>query len=422
MVAYFSMEYALQDLPFAGGLGVLAADYLLECQKQNFPLIGVGLAYGRKPGLNGNLLLLESEFTQPYDSDLEVQIKKEMFLAFEGVKKLRELGIKPDVYHLNEGHTAFVILADPAGKFVATKHTVLSASGLHIPENIFQKMVEPFDPTRGKLYELGSDQNHPEFFSCNKFMLKHALRSNGVSLMHCEVEREVHKNSPLIPITNGINPQNWQAAGTHRENKAKMINFINEKTGSRFRSDVLTIVWARRLAEYKQPELILDALPKLAGLSVQFVVAGHASSFDPAQQSIMERLEAAAKNPQFAGQFTFLPDYGLDIAKILVAGADVWLNTPLVGKEACGTSTMKALLNGALLLSTRDGWVAQEDWSHGGGWLLGDIAGIIRENALPLFADPKAWEAHMNLNRNLILNKYTTDRMLSDYRNKLYNI
>lgn len=421
MVAFFSIEYALNDqTPFAGGLGVLTADYLMECGKQGFPLVAVGLAYGQKPGIqefgSAKLILLESEFKQPYDSDLETQIKKEMFLAFEGIKLLKSLDLKPDVYHLNEGHTAFVILADPKGKFVATKHTVLSASGLHIPKDIFLKLVSPDE----KIYEQGSDVKHPDFFSANKFMLKFAAKSNGVSIKHCEVEREVHQNSPLISITNGINLDRWQSwDGTwenHQFLKQKMLDFVNQKTGANLKNNILTFVWARRLAEYKQPEMILENIEKLSKLPVQIIVAGEVNSLDPAQASIAERLAAC----KF---ITFLPHYNLEIAKILTIGADVWLNTPVVGKEACGTSGMKAGCNGVLLFSTPDGWVPEEDWSTGGGWIINNLYDQIEKDIVPIYYNHRdSWLAHMKLIKKMIETKYTTARMLAEYKNKLYNI
>ncbi|MCL4398040.1 alpha-glucan family phosphorylase [Patescibacteria group bacterium] len=468
-VAFFSMEYALSDaMPFAGGLGVLAADYLLECGKQGFPLVALGLAYDgveqlgleKKPEYyykeygSAKLYLLNSGILgrSPYGPEFLTQLRQELFLAFEGVKLLKDLGTQPALYHLNEGHTGLTILAlKKAGDttpVVATKHTVLTQSGLHIPLEDFRAVLHEVWPEANfeEIYAEGSDENHPEFFSTNKFMIKYAVRSNGVSVKHCEVEKEVHKNSPLIPLTNGINPDRWQAqnlksdSGTdptlwqkHEENRSALVDFINQKTGSKLDPKVLTVVWARRLAEYKQPELLLSNYDKLKqliknpGRPIQFVVGGQPYPKDPGQYSIAERLEAVAKNPDFSGRFAFLPHYGLDVAKILVAGADVWLNTPLVGKEACGTSTMKAGLNGALLLTTADGWIAEEDWSHGGGWILGEIYELLADKIAPLFYDrpnnlPKSWLAHMRLIMNLIATKYLTSRMLEDYKTKLYNL
>jgi len=504
-VAFFSLEYALDDrLPFAGGLGVLAADYLLECGKQGFPLIGVGLAYSGIEKLDfakidnyylkefgaAKLFLLDGgELTKvPYGPDRATMIRQQAFLGFEGVKLLQKLGIAPEIYHLNEGHTAFVVLALiktsndqpalPAGgrptanedhlgdavpnalnanesgpaheylkyaataderlrwqggtisnklpKIVATKHTVLSVSGLHLTKDELRQILGEVNPEANveELYALGSDAKHPEFWSANKFLLRHAAVANGVSVKHVQTEIEVHPNSPLINITNGINPDRWLSPNSHNENKKRMIEFVNSQTGTNLNPEKLTVVWARRLAEYKQPELIISDLEKLAQIPAQFILAGTARPDDPTQQSMAERLGAAALNPKLRGNFVFLPHYNLEISKILTAGADVWLNTPVVGKEACGTSGMKSGLNGALLVSTNDGWMAQENWEreNSGGFLLGDIYEVLQNKVCPLWENKEAWSANMAQIKKLIQEKYLTARMLEDYKRKLYSL
>lgn len=462
IVAFFSLEYALDDrLPFAGGLGVLAANYLLECGQAGFPLVCIGLAYSgvEKLGFEkkdnyyfkdfgaAKLFLLDGgEITRvPYGPDRSTVIRQQAFLGFAGVKLLKDLGLKPALYHLNEGHTAFAVLAlmknNDATPVVATKHTVLSVSGLHLSREELKKTLDETWPEANleEIYALGSDELHPEFWSSNKFLLSHAVRANGVSAKHVETEREVHQSSQLINITNGINPDRWGSKidvnladsdlwAAHEENRKKLVEFINQETGARLDPKTLTVVWARRLAEYKQPELIISDLDKLAQIPAQFIVAGAASPNDPFQQSLAERLGAAALNTKLAGRFVYFPHYNLEISRILVAGADVWLNTPMAGKEACGTSGMKAGLNGALLLSTPDGWVCEEDWSHGGGWILGDVYDLLKNSLVPLFSQrdeaglPKSWLIHMRLMMNLIRTKYTTARMLEDYKTKLYSL
>lgn len=484
------MEYALSDqIPFAGGLGVLAADYLLECGKQNFPLVAVGLGYHQPdvslakldfhqhstlqlPMGTGNLdltvwrkdysavtklFLLDagSLTVVPYGPEYWTMVQQEIILGFGGVKLLKDLGVTPTLYHLNEGHTAFTLLALMKDRstttdlpVVATKHTILTQSGLHLSREDFRKALDFCWPDGDfdALFSLGSDENHPEFWSSNKFLIRFALRANGVSVKHCEVEKEVHKNSPLIPITNGINPDRWLASNiksdasdaelwsAHDQNRKTLVDYVNTAVGSQLDPKILTLVWARRLAEYKQPELILNDINALSALNVQIVIAGHPNPKDSIQQSIAERLGAAAVNPKLRGRLVFLPHYDLEISKILTSGADVWLNTPIVGKEACGTSTMKAGLNGALALSTPDGWITQEDWSHGGGWLLdkdataNSLYSLLANQIVPVFYNrdetglPKSWIGHMRLIMKMIATKYTTTRMLEEYCHKLYNL
>lgn len=440
VVAYFSSEYAINDgAPiFAGGLGVLAGDYLAETAKQKFPLIGLGLAYGGNPAgftkLNldlpftvwqkDNLYLLDSGdelMKQPYGPDYWTMIKQQLFLAFNGLKLLNSLNLKPDIYHLNEGHTAFVILAlmkeGKDFKIVSTKHTILSEAGLFIPRADLKeilKMVWP-EADEEKIFKLGEDldQRHFEMFSTTKFMLVHSQKSNGVSVKHCQVEKETHPHSPLIPITNGINPDRWQAV----HDRKGLVEFINSTTGSHFDRNVLTVVWARRLTAYKQPELLLSNL-SLSNLPVQFIIAGPVNTADPGSLAIANRLRHV-NSPKLA----FLPHYSLSIAKVLTGGADIWLNTPVVGKEACGTSGMKAGLNGALLISTVDGWIAEVKEEEV-GWFIHDATDLyekLKNSVVPLFYDhPDQWAKRSETIKNLIKTKFTTARMLEDYKEKLY--
>lgn len=440
VVAYFSSEYAINDgaPTFAGGLGVLAGDYLAETNKQKFPLVGLGLAYGGNPTgftklsfdlpftvwQKDNLYLLDSGdelMKQPYGPDYWTMIKQQLFLAFNGLKLLNFLNLKPDIYHLNEGHTAFVILAlmkeNKDFKIVSTKHTILSEAGLFIPRADLKeilKMVWP-EADEEKIFELGKDldQSHYEMFSTTKFMLVHSQKSNGVSIKHCQAEKESHPHSPLIPITNGINPDRWQ--GLH--DRKNLIEFINKTAGSHFDPNVLTVVWARRLAAYKQPELLLSNLRNLSDLPMQFIVAGPVNTTDPSSLAIANKLRQITLS-----NFTFLPHYSLSIAKILVSGADVWLNTPVVGKEACGTSGMKAGLNGALLISTIDGWIAEVKEEEI-GWFIKDATDLYKKLALAgdlFYNHPDEWAKRSENIKNLIKTKFTAARMLQDYKEKLY--
>lgn len=462
-IAYFSMEYALSDgAPyFAGGLGVLAADYLLESGKQGKDFTAFGLAYQNNDNAlssagftkkdlqisflekdisvwekdfgSARLYLLDAgELTRiPYGPDYWTTIKQQLILAFGSIKLIKLLGLQFDVYHLNEGHTAFVAWAltsswSPAkggaigsSKIVATKHTILSESGLFIPKTDMQKIYDVCKTTQTNesfddFYSQGSDENHEHLFSTNKYLFKYAIKSSGVSKLHTEFEKNVHPNSPLIAITNGINPDRWQSKLSHREDKKALCDFfhLDEK--------LLTIVWARRLVDYKQPELILSDLSRLPK-NVQIIIAGNVHTSDPASVIIAEKINNLIKD-----RGVFYPHYCLSTAQMLTKGADIWLNTPLVGKEACGTSGMKAGINGALMVSTPDGWIAENDWNSV-GWILPtektaeSLYNTLEKEIVPLYYDnPEQWEAQMQKTIKIIEEKYTTARMLKDYWEKLY--
>ena len=134
--------------------------------------------------------------------------------------------------------------------------------------------------------------------------------------------------------------------------------------------------------------------------------------------------------PQCQTRVFYLPDYSINLARRVAQGADLWLNTPEVGYEACGTSGMKSGLNGALQFSTNDGWYAEVDWDNM-GWLLPEdnikknLYTILATQVAPLYYErenniPKKWIGRMRKTMELVSSQFTSARMLKDYYEKLY--
>jgi len=189
--------------------------------------------------------------------------------------------------------------------------------------------------------------------------------------------------------------------------------------------------WARRIVNYKRPLAILERLKQFNEMArdenrpVRIVFAGIAHPADEDGQEILEELQYRL-NSDLKGIAVYLPHYGLELAKVMTAGCDVWMNTPVVGFEACGTSGMKAALNGALPLSTRDGWMAEIEML-GIGWgvpdnnLTEEILETLKNQILPLYYDqndlgiPGKWVEMMWGARELILNEFSMKRALSQY-------
>ena len=208
--------------------------------------------------------------------------------------------------------------------------------------------------------------------------------------------------------------------------------------GKNLNPDFLTLVWARRITSYKRPLLIFSDLQRLSKLlnnpdrPVQIIIAGKIKEGDPEGLELENQITYFCQNPQLAKRIIFCPTYCLPIARKLVTGADVWLSTPEIGKEACSTSGMKSGLNGVLQLSTNDGWVTEVDWNHF-GWIIPEnnvsqnLYAILENEVIPLYYDrnknrlPEKWVERMRQTRKLIQAKYTTARMLKEYQNKLYH-
>ena len=534
-VAYFSAEYAIaDDMPiYAGGLGVLAADMLLEAGAQGRSFAAVGLVYhmaftgddpdqrpmkerleangfalatepggkqitvsvlvaGRRVALRAwvkhwgdtQLILLDANLHENlpmdraicdrlYASDLKLQLAQEICLGFGGVAMLDVLGVKPDVYHLNEGHTALAGLAVALmeaheqsertlseavaavkHKLVGTKHTILPGAGIlldwHSVTGQMSAVLESYGVSIEELKEIAGLINGD--YSDTKLMIKLTRLASGVSEIHVAEELSVHKNSQLITITNGIFRPRWASPiwgdqplelsdaeiwDKHCQGRRKLLEMANEHTDDALDPDALTVVWARRMAAYKRPELLVTDLKRLAevasavGRPIQFVVAGRANPADAIGVELMKRVVMAAQSEQFKHRLAYLPAYNPATAKLLVQGADVWLNTPIRGYEACGTSGMKASLNGAVQFSTSDGWIDEIELPRI-GWELPvkhaakSLYDLLEAEIAPKFYDrgddglPHEWIKLMRANIELISKQFTATRMLDDYYSKLY--
>lgn len=531
---YVCSEYALSDeLPiYAGGLGVLAADYFFQAKSAPIPYYFTGLLYHhgfvsssnsewkfnpldsgltllkdendeivsvdidieQRPLLaqvwikregNATLFLFDTDLpgnneenreitAKLYGPDEKTRILQQLVLGIGSIKLMRRLGIKPSIYHLNEGHTSFVILAliaqmkdsNPdlsdeeiltkvSEHVVATKHTILHASGLFINEQEFNQLLGQFLKRHNldakKIFAFGHNYTNEGTFSTNAFLLNHVSRANCVSKIHCDFEKGIHPNSSLIPITNGVFPGRWKAPncpnpldGTtneelqklHAKNKHDLLSFVAQKTQVSLNPDVLTIVWARRLTEYKRPLLIFNDLTRLHELTsnpetpIQIIISGLASFADKEGQETLRKIIALTHSADFYGKIVYLPGYSLSTAAKLVIGADLWLNTPELGKEACGTSGMKAGLNGVLEFSVPDGWFAQVNW-RGVGWDLMEegieknIYDVLEQEIIPTYyGKPKegtlSWIDRMRKTIEIIQGEFTTQRMMEDYIDKLY--
>jgi len=212
--------------------------------------------------------------------------------------------------------------------------------------------------------------------------------------------------------------------------------------------DALTIVWARRMTRYKRPTLIFKDIERLTSIltnpkrPVQIIIAGKAHPDDHAAKNCIKEIIAVARTEQFRRHVVFVEDYDLEAARYLVQGADVWLNTPSRPYEACGTSGMKAIANGALHMSTLDGWWA-EAYEPKVGWLVGtgeeyddinyqdvidsnSFYNILEDEIVPLFYDrgpgglPTNWIRMMKTSMHDLCPRYSTNRMMEEYIDKFY--
>lgn len=214
------------------------------------------------------------------------------------------------------------------------------------------------------------------------------------------------------------------------------------------RPEILTIGFARRFATYKRAHLLLRDLDRLAEIvnnperPVQILFAGKAHPHDAAGQDLIKRIFSVSLMPQFRGKLLFLPNYDMDLARKMVQGVDVWLNTPTRPLEASGTSGMKAVMNGALHFSVLDGWWV-EGYEEGAGWALSKertyeaqeiqdeldaelLYSTLENEIVPLYYDrneagcPLGWIKYIQKSMSEIAPRFTTTRMQADYLAKYY--
>ena len=518
-VAYFCAEYALDSsLPiYAGGLGILSGDFIREAATQEFPLVSVGLFYQKAQSalsldddkdyrklkilvdknnqeiiitlpIEGRIIsvkawqweesgakvyLLDTDTPENdsrdriitknlYDENRDIRLKQEIILGIGGFRLLARLGYHASVYHLNEGHSAFLALElirhemehqcvnFENGCKYAKKHILFTNHTL-VPEGqeqfssekislFMEKYAKEMNLEGKDIAKLGALKNNSNIFSMTIMSLKLSTKSNTVSELHKEQAQQTWPNQITDSITNGIFIKRWNKIENisarnlwecHLDNKRKLLAFVKETTGKVWNETDLVFVWARRLVEYKRPLLFLGNTEKLLEISknspipIRIIFSGPTGG---QENPLVKKIEKIEKKMQ--GIMVFIPNYSIKVAEILTAGADIWVNTPLPRTEACGTSGMKAGLNGALALSTNDGWVHEVN-SSDVGWVVDElkeqeIFSLFEKNIISLYYDHlknpegSVWVNKMEKARNLILKNFSTSRVLQEYIEKLY--
>lgn len=399
---------------------------------------------------------------QLYASSKEVRFKQEMVLGLGGLRLLEALQISPIGYHLNEGHSALLALEiaryemkkhkrtfveeinNTKQHIFFTNHTLVAAGNDIFPTDLVSLFLKGFAKELGvpvnEIINLGLSQSNT--FSMTLLALKMAGKINAVSRLHAEKARDIWKEYPMIPITNGVHIQTWDKIKkkeniwkNHQYNKRVLLNFIHTETGVMLDENILLLGWARRIVGYKRPLALFDNLEQFRKLAVssnrpvRVVLSGLVHQSDSEGLVILEKIKKIVED--LKGVVIYLPNYSMLTAKMLVAGCDVWINTPIVGSEACGTSGMKAALNGVLPCSTNDGWIAEAEL-YGVGWMLKsenlseDILSVLQKQVTPLYYKrdsrgiSKEWVTMMQNARDMVINQFSATQMLRRYIEEFY--
>ncbi len=492
-----------------------------------------------------NLYLLDTDLEQNseydrsithqlYGGDWENRMKQEFMLGIGGMLLLKKLGIKKDVYHMNEGHAAFInlqrlhdyvkeenlsfneALEVVRASSLYTVHTPVPAGHDYFDEQLMGKYLSPFVEKIGIPFQQFMDMGRAipgtnEKFSMSVFALNTAQEANGVSKLHGTVSQKMFQpvwkgyfpeELHVSYVTNGIHLPTWATSSVKRlyekhfgENffndqsnsdlwnniynvsddelwelrknlKQKLVDYIqvefkegwlkNQAEPTRIMNmleevnpNALLIGFSRRFATYKRAHLLFTDLDRLAKIvnnpkyPVQFIFAGKAHPADGGGQSLIKQIVEISRRPEFLGKIIFLENYDMRLAKRLISGVDIWLNTPTRAQEASGTSGEKAEMNGVLNFSVLDGWW-YEGYKEGAGWALTDkrtydnqeyqdeldastIYSMFENEIIPLYYARNSngfsheWIQYIKKSMAVIAPKCTTKRMMDDYFDRFYN-
>lgn len=355
---------------------------------------------------------------QLYGGDGVMRLKQEAVLGIAGIRMLRSLGYALDAvgtYHMNEGHAAFLTLellrerefndASVRPSCAFTTHTPVKAGHDVFPYDMAWRILGDHLPWHIK--KLAGEDG----LSMTQLAMHLSKRSFGVSQVHGLVSNRMFPNENIDFITNGVHLGRWtspemkklfdayapgwrdcpeeltkhcrdipdgEVLKAHAAAKKRLIDYANTFAPVPLDPNVLTIAGARRVVAYKRPELLytnLERLVQVCSGKVQIIHAGNAHPADPFGQEVIQRMIERSHQLKDKVKIVYLPNYNPDLAKMLVSGADVWLNTPTRLHEASGTSGMKAAVNGTINFSTLDGWwieaYAQDPES---GWRIGPLS------------------------------------------------
>ncbi|MGM0767632.1 MAG: alpha-glucan family phosphorylase [Pseudomonadota bacterium] len=469
---------------------------------------------------------------QLYGGDENTRISQEMLLGIGGVRVLEALGLSPTVWHINEGHAAFLILERcrkamanglsfdaalelNAGSTLFTTHTPVAAGHDIFSRDLVQHSLGAYLDEAGldfeAVFRLGS-KTSGDSFNMTSLGLRGSRFHNGVSRIHggvaSEMEGEIWPqvppaDNPLGYITNGVhvptflapewsslfdiqaptwkselrNPEFWEFVdnipdyhywSVHKALKQQMGDYIvrclrrqHRRNGTGHsvtdrmtrqmvspEKDTMVIGFARRFATYKRATLVFSDLDRLERLltdpdrPVVLVFAGKAHPKDKPGQQLIRVIHDLAMQPALMGHVILLEDYDQAMARRLLSGVDVWLNTPEYPKEASGTSGEKAALNGALNLSVLDGWWG-EGYNGKNGWAINprsteldaefrnreearDLLDLLELEVIPLYYNrasqgySKGWVQRSKASMKSITPRFNAQRMVMDYVERYY--
>jgi starch phosphorylase len=363
-----------------------------------------------------------------YGGDERYRLKQEVILGIGGTRMLASLGYSIEKYHMNEGHAALLVLElllrhklsleavwDESQVWdietvrdlcIFTTHTPVEAGHDRFGWDLTCEVLGDYFPHEA-LAHFGQDEH--DRLNMTVLALNLSGYHNGVAKKHGEVSKNMFPGYDIRSVTNGVHSRTWTEArwaglydkyipgwsaepelfvrvdnvpdgeiwGTHQACKKDLLDLVKKRTGVDMSPDVLTIGFARRATPYKRADLLfrdVERLAKIAGGKLQIIYAGKAHPKDGAGKENIHKIIEAARKLGGKIPVVFLENYDMALALQIIAGVDVWLNTPMRPREASGTSGMKATHNGVPNFSVLDGWWIEGWVEDVTGWSIGPAA------------------------------------------------
>ncbi|MFA5061228.1 MAG: alpha-glucan family phosphorylase [Candidatus Pacearchaeota archaeon] len=438
------------------------------------------------------IIFLDTDLNENEEQDREItkklygegedyRILQEAVLGIGGFRMVENLGCSIEKYHMNEGHSAFLTLEiykkssgdkleETRKRCVFTTHTPVPAGHDEFSKDIVERVLQNNIPSEIKEQIFFDDKLNMTYLG-----LKFSGHINGVAKKHEEISKKMFPDYHIESITNGVHSvfwtseyfaslfdkyiPNWREDSfnlryvmsvpkekiwvAHIKSKKKMIDWINKKYSLQMDTKTFTIGFARRATGYKRWELLLSDLNRLKEIAgkfegIQIVYAGKAHPRDTEGKEVIKRILQKSRDLGAKIKFCFIENYNIDVAKKLVCGVDLWLNTPLRPKEASGTSGMKAAHNGVPQFSVLDGWWLEGHIENVTGWSIGpnpddeqqadldkkeleDLYSKLEYVILPTYYESRDdWIGIMRHTISINASFFNTDRMVQQYVSNAY--
>jgi len=430
---------------------------------------------------------------QLYGGDNDYRFCQEVILGIGGVRMLRALGhANIERYHMNEGHSSLLafelmeeyqlqpsspkataeLIAKVRRQCVFTTHTPVAAGHDHFPMSLAYRVLKQYKLFTECTEEICID----DALNLTYLALASSHYVNGVAKKHREVSQKMFEGYHVDSITNGIHAYTWSSDAMHKlftkhipdwrsdnaslryaisitkdeiweahqEAKHQLVEYVNKNTNAGMNQNTMTLGFARRATPYKRATLMFSDIERLKAISthcgeLQIVFAGKAHPRDEHGKEMIREIYKIKNEVNDTIRIAYLPDYDMEIGRLMTGGVDLWLNTPLPPMEASGTSGMKAAINGVPSLSVLDGWWIEGCIEGVTGWAINssppgkgneqtqsaheaDILYSKLENIIiPMYYHNR--DAYVEVMRHAIAingSFFNTERMISQYVTKAY--